>query len=234
MRRSHREGAAKALLTVLEPPVIDSEDELLAIFKENWRRHRQWQETLCEQLSSAVLLRIVDDDTDLALACAGQRWVPVADEANLPVGEVAVCPSEQVTGHIAFPGNQWFAGIKITNLVLDFCGGDVVAVSATSGEEFARELCRLPGMSRISAVGLGTNAEIPTKTGQELLAEKFLGTVQITLGKPHSGVDRRSRSPISWNLVKDLRHSGVLEVNGQPLLAYGQLHPLLRPVLRAI
>lgn len=220
---------------VVDPPMIETQDEFLAVYRESWRRHRNWQSKLCEQLNSAVYVRVVDDDTDLAMACAGRGWVPVEHEPDLPVGEVAVAPIEdQVTGHITFPGVTWFAGVKITDLVLDFCGGEVVAVSAREGEEFVRELVQLPGMARLGGFAIGTNAEIPSLVGRELLGQKFLGTVQFTLGRPRRGCAGENQASISWHIGKDLRRSGVLEVNGQPMLSYGQLHPLLRPVLRAI
>ncbi len=71
-----------------------------------------------------------------ASASRGERGVILIDrEIELPAGALRVAPLEQsVSGTIAFPPSQW-SGKPVTGLMLTFEAGNVIAVSAESGQE---------------------------------------------------------------------------------------------------
>jgi hypothetical protein len=87
-----------------------------------------------------IRFRIGDRPVNLqdgdASAARGERGVILIDrEIELPAGAIRVAPLENsVNGTIAFPPSQW-SGQAVTGLKLTFETGNVVAVSADSGQE---------------------------------------------------------------------------------------------------
>lgn len=191
---------------------------------------------LCDELSKAKQIRVVSEDTDLTLAVGGRKWLSFAGEANLPDGEVATAPLETgVDGHIKFPGVFWFSGIAIRDLVLHFKNGSVVDFSASEGHEFVAEVLDTDSGSRIlGELGIGTNPNMRTFTGDLLLDEKILGTIHIALGRAYPESLGVNESALHWDIVKDLRmqdcflYADDLELisNGElkgPLAGFGKL-----------
>jgi len=70
-----------------------------------------------------------------ASAARGERGVILIDrEIELPAGAIRVAPVEEsVNGTIAFPPSQW-SGRPVTGLMLTFEAGNVVTISAKSGQ----------------------------------------------------------------------------------------------------
>lgn len=70
-----------------------------------------------------------------ASTARGERGVILIDrEIELPAGAIRVAPVEEsVSGTIAFPPSQW-SGKPVTGLMLTFEAGNVVAISANSGQ----------------------------------------------------------------------------------------------------
>lgn len=204
---------------VIGVPPEQLEREFFAGTLADWDAHRAHLDRLCARLGGSRSVRIVDADTDLTLDCSGRTWVPFAGEANLPDGEVATAPREDgVEGHIAFPGSFWFGGARITDLRLEFAGGRVVRASATEGADFVDRVLAAPGARVVGELGIGTNPNMRTMTGDLLLDEKILGTVHIALGRSYPQCGGRNESAIHWDIVKDLRRSGRLEVDGEALI----------------
>ena len=74
-------------------------------------------------------------DGDASAARAESGVVLIDREIELPAGAVRVAPLERsVSGTVAFPPSQW-SGKAVTGLVLTFEAGNVVAISAESGQE---------------------------------------------------------------------------------------------------
>lgn len=204
------------------------EQEFFAGTLADWPAHLRHLERLCERLDGASELRIVDVDTDLRLNCAGRTWVPFAGEANLPDGEVATAPREDgVEGFITFPGRFWFGGAPIRDLKLEFLRGEVVRATAAEGADFVDRVLTAPGARRVGEFGIGTNPNMRTLTGDLLLDEKILGTVHIALGRSYPQCGGTNESAIHWDIVKDLRPSGRLEVDGEALIERDVYSPLL-------
>lgn len=204
------------------------EAEFFAGTLADWDAHRAHLDRLCAHLDGASTVRIVDVDTDLRLDCRGRTWVPFAGEANLPDGEVATAPREDgVEGFITFPGSFWFGGARITDLRLEFERGAVVSATASEGADFVDRVLTAPGARRVGELGIGTNPSMRTMTGDLLLDEKILGTAHIALGRSYPQCGGRNESAIHWDIVKDLRPSGRLEVDGTVLIDGETYDPLL-------
>lgn len=208
---------------------IDYEDLLDEFFGgclADWGRMDSLQLELCDQLNQANHMRIVSGDTDLILGINGRKWLSFAGEANLPDGEVASAPLEtEVHGHIKFPGEFWFSGITIRDLILKFESGRVVDFSAAEGAEFVAGVLATDAGSRIlGEIGIGTNPSMKTLTGDLLLDEKILGTVHIALGRAYPDSLGTNESALHWDIVKDLREKGCfLYIDNIAIIADGQL-----------
>ncbi|WP_375003274.1 aminopeptidase [Aeromicrobium sp. CTD01-1L150] len=209
-------------------PFAQLEDEFFAGTLADWGAHRQHLDALCDRLNDVRTVRILAEDTDLRLDCAGRTWVPFAGEANLPDGEVATAPHEDgVEGHIVFPGSFWFGGAEIKDLSLRFAAGEVVEFTAAVGADFVARMLDAPGARRVGELGIGTNANMQTMTGDLLLDEKILGTAHIALGRSYPQCGGKNESTIHWDIVKDLRRSGRLEADGTTLIDGTTYAPIL-------
>ncbi|MCT1476745.1 aminopeptidase [Microbacterium sp. p3-SID336] len=209
-------------------PQTQLEQEFFAGTLADWPAHRAHLDRLCAELDTVSTVRILDEDTDLRLNCAGRTWVPFAGEANLPDGEVATAPVEDgVDGHITFPGTFWFGGATITDLRLEFEAGRVERVSATRGLDLVERILEADGARRVGELGIGTNPHVQTMTGDLLIDEKILGTVHIALGRSYPQCGGKNESAIHWDIVKDLRPSGRLEADARVLIDRTTYDPLL-------
>ncbi len=74
-------------------------------------------------------------DGDASAARAERGVILIDREIELPAGALRVAPLEDsVNGTIAFPPSQW-SGKAVTGLKLTFAAGNVVAISAESGQD---------------------------------------------------------------------------------------------------
>jgi aminopeptidase len=184
------------------------------------------QLAFCEQLNHAKKIHIVSNDTDLVMGINGRKWLSFSGEANLPDGEVASAPEEtEVNGHIKFSEDFWFSGIRIRDLILWFKDGQVVDFSASEGAEFVAEVLGTDlGSRTLGEIGIGTNPNMKTFTGDLLLDEKILGTVHIALGRAYPDSLGINESALHWDIVKDLREKGgFLYVDDVAIISDGQL-----------
>lgn len=196
----------------------------------NWdARRADWQQ-LCDLLDKESECRITSADTDLLLPFEGRTWVPFGGINNFPDGEIATAPLEtEVEGHITFPGTFWFAGTAITDLRLEFEKGRAVGITATEGQEFTRRMLSTDaGASRVGELGIGTNRQVTTMTGDLLIDEKIAGTVHIALGRAYPECGGVNESAIHWDIVKDLRdQKGTLTVGQHVLVDEGRIADLI-------
>ncbi|WP_217178655.1 aminopeptidase [Streptomyces sp. AC495_CC817] len=203
-------------------------EEFFAGTLADWTAHRAHLDRLCTVLDGVREVRIVDVDTDLRLTTAGRTWVPFAGEANLPDGEVATAPVEDaVEGHITFPGTFWFAGARITDLRLEFVEGRVERATAVEGADLVSRILEADGARRVGELGIGTNPDVKTLTGDLLIDEKILGSVHIALGRSYPQCGGLNESAIHWDIVKDLRGGGRLLADDRVLIDGAVIDPLL-------
>ncbi|MDT0182981.1 aminopeptidase [Microbacterium sp. ARD31] len=226
---------AWAAATGLDDQVLRS--EWTASFDADWSDAAERMNALCARLNSAQTVVIEDSGRRLELPVAGRRWVAFAGEANWPDGEIATAPLEGgVSGSIRFPGDFYFAGVRVRDLTLEFENGLVVGESADDGIEFVRELLDTDaGSRRVGEFGIGTNAALSTPTGDLLIDEKILGTVHLALGRAYPQCGGVNDSALHWDIVRDLRRRGgaqhgTLTVDGEPLILDGVVQPVLRDI----
>ncbi|HEU5431114.1 MAG TPA: aminopeptidase [Thermomicrobiales bacterium] len=190
---------------------------------------RRWPEdavrwrAMATALDGARQVRLTGNGTDLVFSVAGRRWVVGDGRINLPDGELYTAPVEDsAEGVIAFEQPASWAGQTIDGIRLVFRAGEVIEASATRGEALLRQALALdPGARRLGEFGIGVNDGIDRFTGDILFDEKIAGTVHLALGRSYAECGGRNHSALHWDIVKDLRQAGAIEIDGRPIFADG-------------
>jgi aminopeptidase len=184
----------------------------------DWDAERERMARYAARFDAAEEVRLVGHDTDLRLSIAGRDGEVDAGGANVPGGEFFYSPLEDsAEGTIAFtefPGV--YTGREVHGIRLRFEGGQVTDASAESNEEFLLEtLDRDDGARRVGELGIGCNPGITRHMKNTLFDEKMDGTAHIALGNGLPEIGGTNVSQIHWDIVKDLRNGGRIELDGE-------------------
>jgi aminopeptidase len=184
-----------------------------------WRELAERQEALVGRLADASEIRIQAEGTDLRLRVDGRRWINSDGRRNMPSGEVFTGPHENsAEGTVRFTVPSSPRGIEVDGVELTFAEGRVVQARAGRGDDYLQSaLATDPGARYLGELGIGTNAGIDRATGSILLDEKIAGTVHLALGRSYPETGGTNASALHWDLVCDLRGSGELSIDGDPL-----------------
>ena len=163
-------------------------------------------------------MRIVADGTDLRFSLAGRVGRVSAIGSNMPGGEVFYSPVEDsVEGEICFsefPG--CYLGHEVYGIRLRFEGGRVVDASADRDEEFLLKILDTDvGARSLGEFGVGCNPGIQRHMKNTLFDEKIEGTIHVALGQSYPDTGGTNESAIHWDIVKDLRTGGRIELDGR-------------------
>ncbi len=194
-------------------------DATLRDWEEESRRYRQ----IRDLFQGASRVRIVGRDTDLTFSTAGRTYVVGDGHINIPDGEIYTAPvDDSAEGVITFEYPGIYAGRTIDGICLELRDGEVVAATADSGEEFLQQILAIDGGARrIGEFGVGVNLGIDRFVGDILFDEKIAGTIHLALGRAYAECGGKNQSSLHWDLVKDLRSAGVIELNGRPVFENG-------------
>jgi aminopeptidase len=142
----------------------------------------------------------------------------------MPDGEIYTAPVEEsVSGRILFEFPGFFGEQKIEGIRLTFRDGEVVEAAASTNEELLHEvLATDDGARRIGEFGVGTNNGIGRFFGDILYDEKIGGTIHLALGRSYGECGGRNDSALHWDLIKDLRQSGSIELDGKEMFRNGR------------
>jgi len=189
-----------------------------------WGELHDTQARLIERLSSARELRIEAEGTDLTLNVEGRTWVNSDGKRNMPSGEVFTGPIEDsAEGRIRYTIPSSPRGVAVEGIELRFEAGRVVEARADHGEEYLREtLATDDGASLLGEIGIGTNFGIDQPVGMILLDEKIGGTVHLAVGRSYPETGGVNESAVHWDMICDLRRTGRLSADGEPILENGR------------
>ncbi|HEY2779120.1 MAG TPA: aminopeptidase [Gaiellaceae bacterium] len=199
-------------------PLAAFEDFLYSSVLLDWEAEHARLSTYAAVFDAADEVRIVGEATDLRLSLAGRRMEVDAGIGNMPGGEFFGCPVEDsAEGTITFAEfPQLRDGRQLRNVRLRFSGGAVVDASADTEEAFLVEtLDGDPGARRIGELGIGCNPGITRYMGNVYFDEKIDGSAHIALGFGFADLGGTNESAIHWDLVKDLRNGGRIELDGR-------------------
>jgi aminopeptidase len=194
------------------------EDFLYGAVLLDWQAEHARLSRYASLFDAAEDVRIVGDGTDLRLSLAGRRTEVDAGMGNMPGGEFFGCPVEDsAEGTIAFTEfPQVRDGRQLRGVRLRFAAGRVVDASAEAGEDFLiQTLDTDEGARRIGELGVGCNPGVTRYMGNVYFDEKIDGSVHIALGFGFADLGGTNDSALHWDLVKDLRGGGRIELDGR-------------------
>ena len=177
-------------------------------------------------LQGTERVRITDGvETDLEFSVAGRQWLVFDGKINMPDGEIYTAPvNASLNGRIHFELPGVFGGKLIDDIRLAWRDGALIHASAATNEDYLRRILRTDaGASRLGEFAFGMNPHINRFCHDILYDEKIGGTIHIALGRAYPECGGVNDSSIHWDLVKDLRASGVVTVDGVPVLKEGKL-----------
>ncbi|HET7647388.1 MAG TPA: aminopeptidase [Gaiellaceae bacterium] len=206
-------------------PLAAFEDFLYGSVLLDWEAEHARLSRYAALFDEADEVRIVGDGTDLRLSLAGRRMEVDAGMGNMPGGEFFGCPVEDsAEGTISFAEfPQLRDGRQLRGVRLRFAEGRVVDASAEAEEDFLiRALDTDEGARRIGEVGIGCNPGITRYMGNVYFDEKIDGSVHLALGFGFADLGGTNESAIHWDLVKDLRTGGRIELDGRVVQENGR------------
>ena len=143
-----------------------------------------------------------------ASTARGERGVILIDrEIELPAGAIRVAPVEEsVSGTIAFPPSQW-SGKPVTGLMLTFEAGNVVAISANSGQAAVEAEMASAGPAgrafREFALGFHPLLAVPENNPWIPYYGYGAGVVRLSLGDNSELGGSVSGGYVRWNFFTD-------------------------------
>ena len=191
----------------------------------DWDAERTRMQKIKELFDGADEVRIVGEDTDIRIGLAGREGKIDAAGANVPGGEVFYCPVEDTAeGEIVFSEfPAVYTGRELTSIRLRFEGGRVVDAGAASNEEFLLEVLDTDdGARRLGELGIGCNPGITRYMKNTLFDEKINGTVHLAIGRGFPDLGGTNVSAIHWDIVKDVREGGRIELDGNVVQENGR------------
>ena len=184
----------------------------------DWDAERERMQRYCDRFDAAEEVRIVGAGTDIRLSLAGRRGEVDAGGANIPGGEFFFSPLEDsAEGVIEFSEFAGFYGGRdVEGIRLRFEGGRVVEASARTNERFLLDtLDTDEGARRVGELGIGCNPGITRYMKNTLFDEKMDGTIHVAIGNGFPFIGGENVSAIHWDIVKDLRDGGRIELDGE-------------------
>jgi aminopeptidase len=191
----------------------------------DWDAEGEKMQRIKDRFDPVEDVRIVGDETDLRFSIAGREGVVDDGHLNMPGGEVFYCPVEDSTeGVVTF---SEFAAVQEPSVVdgvrMRYENGRVVEASATSNEEaLLRALDRDEGARVLGEFGIGCNPGIQQHMKNTLFDEKIYGTIHLAIGAGIPIAGGKNESATHWDMVKDLRGGGRIELDGEVVQENGE------------
>jgi aminopeptidase len=184
----------------------------------DWEALAERMRVIADRFDAADEVRIVGAGTDLRFSLAGRHGLVDSLGANMPGGEVFYSPvedsAEGVIEYSEYPA--CYQSHEVAGVRLRFEGGKIVEASADSDEEFLLGLLDADeGARRLGEFGIGCNPGIQNHMRNTLFDEKIEGTIHLAIGQGFSYLGGTNESVIHWDMVKDLRPGGRIELDGE-------------------
>jgi aminopeptidase len=201
------------------------EDFLFGAVLLDWDAEGQKMQRIKDRFDPAEEVRIVGDETDLRFSISSREGVVDDGHLNMPGGEVFYCPVEDSTeGVVSF---SEFPAVQEPSVVdgvrMRYENGRVVEASATTNEEaLLRALDRDEGARVLGEFGIGCNPGIQQHMKNTLFDEKIYGTIHLAVGAGIPIAGGKNESATHWDMVKDLRNGGRIELDGEVVQENGE------------
>jgi aminopeptidase len=194
------------------------EDFLYGAVLLDWDEEGRKMQRIKERFDPAEEVRIVGHETDLRFSIAGRDGIVDDGHLNMPGGEVFYGPIEDSTEGVVtfseFPAVQ--EPEVIEGIRMRYENGRVVEASASSNEEaLLRALDIDEGARVLGEFGIGCNPGIQQHMRNTLFDEKIYGTIHLAVGASIGITGGKNQSATHWDMVKDLRNGGRIELDGE-------------------
>jgi aminopeptidase len=201
------------------------EDFLYGAVLVDWEALRRHMEHIAEHFDRAGTVRIVGADTDLTFSLEGREGKVDALGANMPGGEIFYSPvedsAEGVISYSEYPA--CYLGHEVAGVRFRFEGGRIVDASAVKDEAFLLgTLDTDEGARRLGEFGIGCNPGIQRHMKNTLFDEKMEGTIHLAIGTGFPQLGGQNHSAVHWDMVKELRNGGRIELDGEVVQEGGQ------------
>jgi aminopeptidase len=199
-------------------PLRSFEDFLYGAVLIDWEELRRKMEGIAERFDAASQVRIVGPETDLTFSLEGREGKVDALGANMPGGEIFYSPvedsAEGIISYSEYPA--CYLGHEVGGVRFRFEGGTIVDASADSDEEFLIGTLDVDeGARRLGEFGIGCNPGIQRHMRNTLFDEKMEGTIHLAIGTGFPQLGGLNRSSVHWDMVKELRQGGRIELDGK-------------------
>jgi aminopeptidase len=204
--------------------VRDYADFLFGAVLVDWDALGDRMRRIAERFDAGSTIRVTGDATDITFSLAGREGCVDAIGANMPGGEVFYSPVENsAEGVITFSEYPaCYGGRTVERVRLRFEGGRAVDASATSDEDFlVQTLDTDEGARVLGEFGIGCNPGIQRHTKNTLFDEKIEGTVHFAVGSGFGFLGGTNSSAVHWDMVKNLRGNGHIEIDGETVQENG-------------
>jgi aminopeptidase len=194
------------------------EDFLYGAVLVDWEALGERMRQIGAHFDAAGEVHVTGDGTDLTFSLEGRQGKVDAVGANMPGGEVFYSPVEDsANGTITFSEYPaCYGGRAIENVRLSFEGGRVVDAGAATDEDFLlKTLDTDDGARVLGEFGIGCNPGIQRHTQNTLFDEKIEGTIHLALGNGFPFIGGTNVSAVHWDMVKNLRGDGSIELDGK-------------------
>lgn len=205
-------------------PLAAFEDFFYGAVLRDWDAEGARMRRYCDRFDAADEVRIVGTETDLRLSLKGRTGEVDDGHVNVPGGEFFFSPLEDsAEGTIYLDVPTELDNAPVSGIRLTFRGGRVEEASAEQGEaELLAAIDMDDGARRIGELGIGCNTGITKPMRNILYDEKMAGTVHIALGASYPKVGGTNISSLHWDLIKDLRDGGRIELDGEVVQENGE------------
>jgi aminopeptidase len=183
----------------------------------DWDVEREKMQRFAAAFDAASEVRIAGEGTDLTLSLEGRNAKVDAGGANVPGGEFFFSPVEDsASGTVTFAEfPAVYMGREVSGVRLRFDAGRVVEATAESGEDYLQTVLETDeGARGLGELGIGCNPGIQRFMRNTLFDEKIEGTVHLALGAGFPMLGGKNVSTVHWDMVKDLRGGGTIELDG--------------------
>ncbi|WP_439025401.1 aminopeptidase [Haloarchaeobius sp. DT45] len=198
------------------------EEFVWSAIDKDWDEQREFQENMVEILDPADEVHIVSGDTtDIRMSVDGMVTANDYGELNLPGGEVYTAPvPDSVEGEVLFDKPLMAQGREMTDVWLEFEGGEVVDHSAAKNEEVLTAVLDTDeGARRLGELGIGMNRDIDRFTYNMLFDEKMGDTIHLAIGKAiaHTVPEGQplNESAMHMDMIVDMSEDSYIEVDGE-------------------
>jgi len=184
----------------------------------DWQALREQMRRIADRFDAASEVRLVGEGTDLRFSLEGRRAEIDALGANMPGGEFFFSPIEDsADGEITFSEYPaCYGGRQVPGVHFRFESGRIVEATAAGDEDFLlATLDTDEGARRLGEFGIGCNPGIQQHMRNTLFDEKIEGTVHLAIGNGFPFIGGTNVSAVHWDLVKDLRRGGRIELDGE-------------------